>query len=260
MKKIVCFGDVHGEFFKLKALVEEAEKLYGEVDFYTLGDLIDRGKDSKKVIQLCVDKGMSGVYGNHEEWLINLIRNGIFDSFALEPIMGGKRTFESYGVVPSMDIRGDAEMLLNLIPDTHKKWLLSLKPHMSISSGGKTYRLIHAGLTKSNARSYMADSDSDDNLLDDMANTPRGLTTLLWSSPRVSSTAKTGNLYEFKDGSVQIFGHKPVGEAFITNSFIALDTGCGTCHPFNLSAVVLPDEVILSHYDIRKSEVYGEGS
>jgi len=63
----VVFGDVHGDSVKLEKLVAEVRKRFGtEVDIYSLGDLIDRGPDSKGVLDICVREGIQGILGNHE--------------------------------------------------------------------------------------------------------------------------------------------------------------------------------------------------
>ena len=56
-KVVVVFGDVHGRSDKLIALFDQAYRQYPgyEIEFHTLGDLIDRGPDSKGVLDLCVE-------------------------------------------------------------------------------------------------------------------------------------------------------------------------------------------------------------
>ena len=61
--KTLIIGDIHGEITKLKALIEKA----GPVDeIISVGDLIDRGEDSKAVIDLCKALNIKVCKGNHE--------------------------------------------------------------------------------------------------------------------------------------------------------------------------------------------------
>ena len=52
---VAILGDVHGEARQLRALIDHVRRLHGTgVEFYSLGDLIDRGSDSKGVLDICV--------------------------------------------------------------------------------------------------------------------------------------------------------------------------------------------------------------
>ena len=54
---------------------------------------------------------------------------------------------------------------------------------------------------------------------------------------------REGKLHRFASGATQILGHTPIQSPVVRpNHFVALDTGCGTCPPFTLSALVLRDD------------------
>ena len=57
-------GDVHGEFDSLKAL---KDKLPQNANLVFVGDLVDRGKKSKEVIDFVKDNNYLCVLGNHEK-------------------------------------------------------------------------------------------------------------------------------------------------------------------------------------------------
>jgi len=64
---MIVIGDVHGEFNTLMSLLDilpQKDKLC------FVGDLIDRGPDSKKVVDFIIDNGHHSVLGNHEEMII----------------------------------------------------------------------------------------------------------------------------------------------------------------------------------------------
>lgn len=248
------FGDVHGEAQLLKKLIQKIKEKYPEIDLYSLGDLLDRGSSSKEVVQICIDEGIKGLYGNHDQWCRELIVKQVFDPFCLKPVMGGKFTLESYGV----DFYSDgytyfpkgrnpkvlALELTKAIPDSHKKWIRELVPYRKITVGGETFWLIHAGLTQSVASSNQA--RNDDEMMSRIAQ--KDVNSILWPSPHIGKSEADDNLYWFKD-AVQIFGHRPVKEPVIREHFIALDTGCGTCEPFTLSAIILPSREIIQVRD-----------
>ena len=248
------FADVHGEAEHLKKLIQKIKEKYPEAELYSLGDLVDRGSTSKEVIQVCIDENIKGIYGNHDQWIRDLVVKQTFDPFCLKPIMGGKYTLDSYGVDFYSDgydyfPNGRSEKILgielyNRIPEAHKKWIKELVPYRRITVADQTFWLIHAGLTLSVAGKYQA--DSDDEMMRKIVE--KEVDSILWPSPNLGGGFTKDNLYHFKD-AVQIFGHRPVKEPLIKDHFIALDTGCGTCEPFTLSAIILPSKEIIQVSD-----------
>ena len=68
-------GDVQGCFKELEALLKKV-KFNKEIDqLIFAGDLVNRGKDSHKVLEFCINnkKSVSGVLGNHDFYLLYLI-------------------------------------------------------------------------------------------------------------------------------------------------------------------------------------------
>lgn len=249
---IAIFGDVHGEAKLLRKLITKIREKFSDIDIYTLGDLIDRGPDSKEVIQICIDEKISGVYGNHESWLKELVESQKFNTYCLNAIMGGKATLESYGVDCYSDghnyfPNGRNEKILAVelyraIPDDHKAWIKKLHPYFFVDAGNETFWLIHAGLTNSVAESHKCKSD---HLMMRKIVDMNDIDSILWPSPSLGNGPVTkDNLYHFKN-DIQIFGHKPVKAPLIKDHFIALDTGCGTCEPYTLSAIILPSREII---------------
>lgn len=244
--KAFIFGDVHGESVLLERLIREIRDRFGDdIDLYSAGDLVDRGPDSKGVIDICIREGVKGVLGNHELWLHQLLATGEFDSFALHHAMQGDKTIQSYGLDPLVGASRIAKELPKLIPDDHKEFILGLPVWRKIECGGETVRIIHAGLKKEDVAGFRHAGDAmgqggleDDDLLDVVATVLPSV--LMWSSPNM----RDPNLHHFTDGP-QVFGHRPVREPVITKKWMALDTGCGTCPPYTLSGVILPDREIV---------------
>jgi hypothetical protein len=257
---VVIFGDVHGKADLLRKLIDKVRDKFGQdVDIYSVGDLIDRGPDSKGVIQICIDEGIKGQMGNHEQWLKELCVNQVFDDYCQQSIMGGEHTIDSYGVEIYSDGqnyfpqgRSSKEIgqeLFDAIPDSHKEWIAALPNYRVIGVDGKSYWLIHAGLVKPTAASWRtkglnpADVLSDGDMMEKISkNKPDSI---LWPSPNLGFFGKPDNLFHFSGDAVQVFGHRPVRAPIIKEHFIALDTGCGTCHPYTLSAIVLPSQEII---------------
>lgn len=250
---IVVFGDVHGRADLLAKLIETANAKYGEVEYVTLGDLIDRGPDSKGVIQLCVDHKISGVMGNHELWLLDALEpHGEVDGGVTSRIMGGVATLSSYGVT---SFAGDeqARQLRYMVPAEHQKFLKSLHHALHFVAGGKTWYLVHGGVNTSVVTGIrhtvgegVIGGMSDVDLLTALVKT--SLMTMLWAPAKVGGD-HTG-MYRFK-GGIQLLGHSPVPEPIDGGHYIALDTGCGTCSPNMLSGVAIKPDGTYETFSVR---------
>jgi serine/threonine protein phosphatase 1 len=94
---VIIIGDVHGCIHTLKdllALIDPSE----EVIF--TGDLVDRGVDSKAVVDLVREKGYLSVMGNHERMLLNAVRHDL-DQYLWAKYNGGQDTLDNFdGEIP----------------------------------------------------------------------------------------------------------------------------------------------------------------
>jgi serine/threonine protein phosphatase 1 len=154
---LYAVGDIHGRLDLLEVILDRIEadaRARGHVERRTLvflGDYVDRGPDSRGV----VDKAVSGLpqgfdahflKGNHEAILLNFLD----DTRSLDQwlVNGGDATMRSYGV--------DTERLARLgvppeiwrkafaeaLPEAHLRFFKSLK--LSVSFGD--YLFVHAGV------------------------------------------------------------------------------------------------------------------
>lgn len=94
---VAAFGDVHGMVTPLKAALSIALDSADEV--IGLGDYVNKGPESRAVLQLLSDKSaevgprLKLVRGNHEEELLRFIEGGDFARFSR---FGGLQTIASY--------------------------------------------------------------------------------------------------------------------------------------------------------------------
>jgi hypothetical protein len=246
------FGDVHGDARALKALIARAREFSGpDLQIFSVGDLLDRGPNSKEVIEVCIRESVQGLLGNHELWMHKYLTTGKFDEFALHGVMGGKKTLSSYGISPDL-VSSEIEKTLNLkIPDSHREFFLGLPLSRNLEIGGRKYRLTHGGIpieAGKQAQALLVSSLAQIGF----APTPEEIAINIQkmiedNQPEIFvwGGAKKNRVFEFPDGSYQVFGHTPWrGGAEISDEgkYIALDTGCGTCPPYLLSGVLLnPD-------------------
>tara|TARA_B100000787_G_C16196889_1_gene301558 strand:+ start:1732 stop:2466 length:735 start_codon:yes stop_codon:yes gene_type:complete len=91
-------GDIHGEFTKLKLLVENIQKLNHNPEFIFIGDYIDKGESAKKTIDFLIE--LKNQYqcvfleGNHEYQWLNLSAENNIEEYLLK--YGGRLTIDSF--------------------------------------------------------------------------------------------------------------------------------------------------------------------
>ena len=204
--RLIAIGDIHGEIEKLNSLLDKLNlQTVDKVIF--LGDYIDRGLNSKAVIERILDlsKKIECVFlkGNHEDMLLKTKITQSQDDIEHWLLSGGISTYDNYGDYPA-------------IFNTHGKFLDSLKLyHIE-----QNYMFVHAGI---NPKKELSEQTKDD---------------LLWI--REEFLDNSHNLpYKI------IFGHTPFIEPLILNDKIGIDTGCGKEKDLPLTAFICDSETFI---------------
>lgn len=142
--RVFVFGDIHGTFRELKKLLNYIEKkcnLNEEDLLIFVGDYIDRGRESRDVIDLLINlknkhHNTICLKGNHEDMLIDFLTgDGMCGEYYLEN--GGKNFFRSYKLNP----KAKPPELLNELPEEHLEFLNSLDRFVVLDD----YIIVHAG-------------------------------------------------------------------------------------------------------------------
>lgn len=253
-RRVAIFADVHGMADQLKALMGKVRSRFPDVEFYSLGDLCDRGSAVKETVDLCIQEGVKGILGNHDEWMQKLCRDKTFDGSCLSSAMHGHATIESYSVEWKMRKREDvAQDLFAAVPDAHKQWFSDLPPFRKLEVDGKVYWLIHGGVTWNMAMGLDLEVTADEMLATICAD-DRMRDTLIWNKPNFwtsQGTKETDNVFPLP-GGIQVLGHTTVPKPIVKDHFVALDTGCGARAPYTLSALVLPNNVIVQQLQLPR--------
>jgi serine/threonine protein phosphatase 1 len=130
-ERTIAIGDIHGCSHALAALIK-AICPTAEDTLVTLGDYIDRGPDSKGVLeQLLSLKGrcrLVPLMGNHEDMLLEALGSRSTCNFWLA--CGGAETLDSYGPRSSLDD----------IPGAHLRFIEDCKDFYEI----ETHIFLHA--------------------------------------------------------------------------------------------------------------------
>jgi serine/threonine protein phosphatase 1 len=124
----IIIGDVHGHYEALISLLD-AIALAEDDKVYFLGDLIDRGPLSAKVVDFVMSNNYKCLLGNHEQMLLDAVGNGQISSNLLQSWLysGGYATLVSYN---------------NKIPQEHIDWMRSLPTYLDLGD----IWLVHAGI------------------------------------------------------------------------------------------------------------------
>ncbi|MFH1118910.1 MAG: metallophosphoesterase family protein [Bacteroidota bacterium] len=99
--RVFAIGDIHGCFDRFKELVEQHIVLSKSDKLILLGDYIDRGINSKEVIDYIIELQRSGydvipLTGNHEAMLLDALSDR--SAVTLWFINGGHKTMQSFGI------------------------------------------------------------------------------------------------------------------------------------------------------------------
>jgi len=154
-ERVYAIGDVHGRLDLLVPLLDaidadDAARGPADTRIVLLGDLVDRGPQSKQVIDHLMQRDWRGrkvtfLRGNHEEvFLLTMAGNMEATRFWLK--IGGADTMASYGV-PQALIEGDnpvalADDFIARVPDEHTSFLHRMTDSLVV--GG--YAFVHAGI------------------------------------------------------------------------------------------------------------------
>ena len=222
-----AIGDIHGHLGKLElahALIAEDRARCGDTDapVVHVGDLVDRGPDSRGVIQYLLDGQVRGenwvvLKGNHDRMAALFLRDTpqvdpqlLLDHYWCHPRIGGVETLASYGVDVPQGIRTyqlHAEALAK-VPQVHRRYLDDL-PAM--------YRLgelcfVHAGIRPGGPLEEQTEDD------------------LCWIRGEF-------HIDPTDHGPLIVHGHTPVDEVTHYGNRLNLDTGAA--YGQALSAVVI---------------------
>lgn len=206
--RIYAIGDIHG-------CADLLERAFTVIDNHItgldtervihvfLGDYVDRGPDTKRTLDLLIDRSKNHeaifVRGNHEQLMLDFLKQPSILSEWWS--MGGAPTLLSYGLSLGSKCRLGEEFslrdaLVAAMPESHRAFLSSLRSAYSCGD----FFFTHAGVRPGVALDLQREDD------------------LMWiREPFLSSR------HDF--GKVVVHGHTPVREPEMRYNRINIDTG-----------------------------------
>lgn len=154
-KPIYVIPDIHGQYAMLDEALARIEREGGaDARIVFLGDYVDRGPDSRRVIDLLMQGQAQGrdwvtLRGNHDQMFLDFLDHGRIDNprFSkpdytwLHPRLGGMETLASYGVTASATTPNHADAVA-AVPPAHRAWLAQL-PYQHLTP---EILFVHAGI------------------------------------------------------------------------------------------------------------------
>ena len=154
--RIYAIGDIHGRLDlldQLLASIADDDRTRGnrvETHYIFLGDLIDRGPDSRGVVDRLLAFSRSGanvrfLMGNHEQVFLQALAG---DRRALRFLarIGGRETLQSYGIgdedYRALDFDELAALAAEKVPADHIAFLSDFEPMIRLGD----YLFVHAGI------------------------------------------------------------------------------------------------------------------
>lgn len=207
---IYAVGDIHGRpdlLTKLQAMIladAKRRRVDRRVVVY-LGDYVDRGPDSKGVLERLVERPLDGfesvfLKGNHEDFMLRFLGDGsLATSWMLN---GGMATLRSYGIDVLDPVRGEDRLkkarndLARALPPRHRDFLNGL----DLWHREGDYLFVHAGVRPGVAIEDQRETD------------------LLWIRHEFLNS-------DADFGGIVVHGHTVVGDPETRANRIGIDTG-----------------------------------
>ncbi|WP_069131373.1 metallophosphoesterase family protein [Rhodohalobacter halophilus] len=211
-QQLIAIGDIHGCVESLKALWKKLES-YPDAKIIFIGDYIDRGPDSKGVVDFLLhvknDRDCVFLRGNHEQMLLDSFKSKKDYNWIMN---GGSSTLDSYGVNDAVDI-----------PEAH----LDFYRQTELYYDTEEYFFVHAGVPSHQPIRETLKTDEFNDFF-------------LWGREHVDS-------FETPWEKTVVFGHTPRPYPIQKKKMIGIDTGCvyEKLGYGKLTAVLLPERTFI---------------
>ncbi len=222
--RFYAIGDIHGQLTLLddvhREIMRDRDRTGdGDALVVHLGDLVDRGPDSRSVVEYVMDGMARGepwevIKGNHDRMFAEFVRGAkedprLFDGLTwMHPRLGGTATLASYGIVRGAleTKRALARRAANAVPDAHLEFLENLP----VFKRTPDLLFVHAGVRPGVP---LEDQTEDD---------------MLWIRDEFLSEA-------ISHGPLVVHGHTPTDAPEHHGNRVALDTGAAFGGPLTVA-------------------------
>ncbi|PID50442.1 MAG: phosphoprotein phosphatase [Proteobacteria bacterium] len=230
-------GDIHGQFSALEMLLLKINFDMKHDRVFSVGDLIDRGPESWRVIEFLNYPWFHAIRGNHEQMLL--------------------------------DSAEDSVVYRNWIERNGGKWWASIPPHlhsrirdiivqlplvMEINSSLGRMGIVHADIPSGISWAQFVSKLEHDNQLRDQA---------LWARNRFRQLQLTGHTPPVSGIDLVIMGHTPVSRPLLNSNLCYIDTGATYTEEKTLGQLTLLEiqpEFRFHRLSVRTGEIISDSS
>ncbi|MBN1404583.1 MAG: metallophosphoesterase [Opitutales bacterium] len=214
-ERIIAIGDVHGCALELERLLIQLSPRAGD-RIVMLGDLVNRGPDSSRVIEICREIGAMALMGNHERRLLRA------------------RSGSRWRKLDDVDMRTYSSL-------SPADWAYIEKMQLTIYARSFDTVFVHGGFAP--GRPWSEQKARDVTRIQVVDKQGRGM-------KRSEAPAGCRHWSElWKGPPFVIYGHSPWSDVRKTEWTMGLDTGC--VYGGLLSAVILPERRIVQVKALR---------
>lgn len=150
MSRTIVISDIHGCLEPLDRLLEHAAFDFRRDRLILLGDYVDRGPDSKqvvdRVIELVLEKRAIALRGNHDQRLVDFVKNSESSLAAKFLEHGGGPTLLSYCPFIDGDLSEDALRQARLYMSKNYAHHLSFLSELPLYHEDPEHIYVHAGI------------------------------------------------------------------------------------------------------------------
>jgi serine/threonine protein phosphatase 1 len=219
-------GDIHGDYSNLMSELD-AVKFDKDVDrLIAVGDLIDRGPDSLKCLNLTYEPWFHCVIGNHEDFFISAFVEGDSSAFINLLRNGGRWTLDE-----------DSSELRVIAADV----LASMPLALEIPFNDRTIGVIHAACTSGNWGFFDHNSD-------------------IWNRriarDRHDPDASLPTEAQVDGIDAVVVGHNVTPAPFVRGNTLSLDTGAASGNPPTVWPLEAVLDVVSQHLTTDKAQTF----
>lgn len=221
--RTLVVGDIHGKRLLFERLLEQMNYQPGKDRLVLIGDLVDRGEDSKGVVEIAIElkkqapETVTVIRGNHEVMMLSALAQPGSEEVELWYINGGIETLQSY-----LDEEGNLT-----IPEEHCNFIADLPTWDEDDHA----IYVHASLVEDGNGGFCHPRETPDH------------PALIW--------ARNRHFFAEYSGKTVVFGHTITGMLFgerekvwLRDHLIGIDTGAYLTGV--LSAIELPSRNVFS--------------
>jgi serine/threonine protein phosphatase 1 len=148
-KEFLFIGDIAGQYDALLRLLQKCPD-YPPV---SLGDMVDRGPESKKVLDHFMQHG-SAILGNHEHMMLDFAKGHFYERDVWFCRNGGKYTVANWIPDKELPFKNFDEMR-KAIPEIYFEWLASLPLYIDMGDALITHAPLHPDHTLEECSRYV---------------------------------------------------------------------------------------------------------